>query len=240
MSEPDTDITAFRRWAAKPSVRREGNHEYPPGPKARRTRSRVLAAAARTFETNGYQRTTMADVAAAAGVSLGTVYQYFRDRTDIVAALVGDNVDRMLERTNTVWQASEGIEGLRRVIGNFIDSYAAVAPMAGVWEEVCHIDETMAELRRSFNRLFIGSVERELARAAANGLVRNDLDHAIAARALTAMVDRYCYVTHVLDPPAGGPPSPQDSTEVLTRLWAAAVGLSLDGGPSHMTSQHGM
>jgi hypothetical protein len=42
------------------------------------------------------------------------------------------------------------------------------------------------------------------------------------------MVDRYCYVIYVFDPPEDGPPSAEESARLLTELWASAVGLSGD------------
>jgi AcrR family transcriptional regulator len=205
------------------AVRREGDRELPLGPKATRTREAILAAAAQQFVADGYQRSSMAAVADAADVSLGTVYQYFRDRSDLVAALVQRGVVAML-RQDTAWRAGEGRAGIDRVIGNFVHSYVTYAGMAGVWEEVSHVDDELAQLRRQLGRIFTDSVERELRRGAKAGLVRDDLDPAIAARALTAMVDRYCYVTYVFDPPRH-PPSPNESVATLAALWAGAVGL---------------
>src|SRR5947209_4584819 len=109
------------------AVRREGAREMPLGPKAAHTRERILAAAAACFVDHGYQQTTVADVAAAAGVSLGTVYQYFRDRSDLVVALVRQGVADMLGRADTTWRAEEGLEGLNRVVTNFVSSYAEAA-----------------------------------------------------------------------------------------------------------------
>jgi AcrR family transcriptional regulator len=167
-------------------------------------------------------------VASAAGVSLGTVYQYFRDRADLVAAILQANVTRMLDQTDTVWRASEGTEGLYRVLHNFVSSYAERAEMARVWEEVCHVDEDLAQLRRTLSRVFTGVVAREIRRAGRMGLVRDDVDPDLAARALAGMVDRYCYVTYVFDPP-DDPPSPEESARMLTELWASAIGLRPPG-----------
>lgn len=204
------------------AVRRDRDRDHAPGPKARRTRATILSAAAELFAAQGYQRTTVADVAAAAGVSLGTVYQYFLDRRDLVAALVQVATTRMLDRADTAWHAEEGVDGLHRVLHNFVSSYAEVGAMARVWEEVTHVDDDLAELRRELGRVFTGQVEREIRRAAARGAVRDDVDAAIAARALSGMVDRYCYVTYAFDP-SDDPPSAEESAEVLTKLWQSAI-----------------
>lgn len=211
---------------AERAVRREGDRELPLGPKAARTRTAILDAAKELFAAHGYQATSVGDVAAAAGVSLGAVYQYFRDRSDLVAALLQAQVTRMLGQTDTRWRASEGRAGLYRVLYNFVASYAERAELAGVWEEVCHVDDDLADLRRTLSRVFTGVVANELRRAAHEGLLRADLDPDLAATALSGMVDRYCYVTYAFDPPDDGAPSAEESAELLTELWATAVGLT--------------
>ena len=207
------------------AVRREGDRELPLGPKARRTRAAILDAAARLFSEQGYQATSVGDVANAAGVSLGTVYQYFRDRSDLVAALLQANVTRMLTQTDTEWRAAEGRPGLYRVLHNFVAFYADQAAMSRVWEEVCHLDDDLADLRRTLSRVFTAVVARELRQAGRAGVLRGDLDPDLAAVALAGMVDRFCYVTYVFDPPGEGPPAPEEAADLLTELWASAVGL---------------
>lgn len=204
------------------ALRRDGDRELPLGPKAQRTREAILVAAATCFAAQGYAGTTVADVATAAGVSLGTVYQYFRDRADLVAALVNRAMHVMFERADPTYRVAEGEAGLHRIILSFITSYTEVAALAGVWEEVTHVDEGLADLRRGLGRAFTGRVEKELRRAADAGEIRDDLDVELAARALTAMVDRYCYVTYVFDPPTR-PPSAAKSASVLAKLWGAAI-----------------
>ncbi len=52
------------------------------------TRQKVLAAAEKLFGTNGYDGTSIADVAGAAGVGVGTVYHHFADKRAIFLALL--------------------------------------------------------------------------------------------------------------------------------------------------------
>jgi AcrR family transcriptional regulator len=60
-------------------------HSEPSGRRrARATRSRITKAAARLFAERGFTRTTMADIAAAAGVAVQTVYFVFHTKTEVL------------------------------------------------------------------------------------------------------------------------------------------------------------
>jgi TetR/AcrR family transcriptional repressor of nem operon len=51
-------------------------------------RERLIAAAAETFYAAGVEKTTLADIAAAAGIPLGNVYYYFKTKDALVQAVV--------------------------------------------------------------------------------------------------------------------------------------------------------
>jgi AcrR family transcriptional regulator len=206
-------------------VRREGDRELPAGPRALKTRASLLSAAAELFSSQGYLETTVGQIAEQAGVALGTFYQYFRDRADIMGTLVRTTVVDVL-KVDDPWDPARGRAGLRHVIAAFVRLYAATAPFQAVWEEVTQVDSDMAELRRESTRLFMDAVTGALEKGAKAGTVRCDLDLRSMARALTAMVDRYCYLTYVFDPPADGIPSPDETTDLLTTLWADALALT--------------
>ena len=55
--------------------------------KAEQTRQRILETALRLFGTKGYEGTTMRDIAAEAGCSLGLTYRYFTRKEDLVLSL---------------------------------------------------------------------------------------------------------------------------------------------------------
>jgi AcrR family transcriptional regulator len=52
--------------------------------KSQRTRAAIVEAALRLFREHGYERTTMRAIAAAAGVSVGNAYYYFRSKEELV------------------------------------------------------------------------------------------------------------------------------------------------------------
>jgi AcrR family transcriptional regulator len=58
-----------------------------------RTRGAILDAAQRCVERYGVKRTTMSDIASTAGVAKATLYNHFRAKDDVLAALVEARVD---------------------------------------------------------------------------------------------------------------------------------------------------
>ncbi len=58
-------------------------------------RERLVAAACRLFHTQGVERTTLADIAGAAGVPLGNVYYYFKTKDEIIAAVLDGHAGRI-------------------------------------------------------------------------------------------------------------------------------------------------
>ena len=55
--------------------------------KALQTRQHILDTALNLFASQGYQKTTLRDIATQAGVSLGLAYRYFARKEELVAAL---------------------------------------------------------------------------------------------------------------------------------------------------------
>lgn len=183
----------------------------------------------RLFSEHGYQNTTVQDIIDDVGISFGAFYQYFRDRADLVRALLEDHVARrQAEENSGQWQADEGLEGVHRVVSGFVNWYSANADFAAVWEQVCHVDEELAEVRRDLGRQMTERVEAELLRGSGAGTTRpfDPEEAALAARALNGMVDRFCYVSYVFDIPEGGAPDPSAASRILTDLWARGIGLA--------------
>jgi AcrR family transcriptional regulator len=58
----------------------------------------ILAGATRVFETEGYARATTNRIAAAAGVSVGSVYQYFPDKDAMLTELMRRYREKLVER----------------------------------------------------------------------------------------------------------------------------------------------
>jgi AcrR family transcriptional regulator len=56
-------------------------------------RSQIVAAATELFSTQGFYRTTIKDIAKLAGISSGLVYQYVREKEDVLLLVLLDVID---------------------------------------------------------------------------------------------------------------------------------------------------
>ena len=63
-----------------------------------RRRRQVVAAAIALFGKRGYHASTIRDIAAAAGVSVGLIYQYFGDKEDVLFLAIVDVLDSYRRR----------------------------------------------------------------------------------------------------------------------------------------------
>lgn len=83
-------------------------------PKGMMTRQRILDAALMLFASKGYAETTMRDIAAAAGCSLGLAYRYFDSKEDLILELYR-------------WLADQ-LEGQARLLlaGNMADRFQSL------------------------------------------------------------------------------------------------------------------
>lgn len=59
------------------------------------TRNRVLKAARELFDTQGYQGTTIREIASHAGVSVGSVFTSFASKGDILSQVMEERLDRL-------------------------------------------------------------------------------------------------------------------------------------------------
>lgn len=74
--------------------------------RSRQTVEVILQATARVLVRYGYDRTTTNLVAEKAGVSIGSLYEYFPNKESLVAALATAHVEELMERVDRVLGAS--------------------------------------------------------------------------------------------------------------------------------------
>ncbi|MFD2093849.1 TetR family transcriptional regulator [Blastococcus deserti] len=128
-----------------------------------RTRLGLLAGAARAFADHGLRRSTMQSIAAAAGVAKATLYNHFRTKDEVAAALLAAELDRLaavaagrpLDQALAALADELGAHPvLRRLAGTEPELLTALLGVdAGRWAELTgrlavalHLDDDAAEL----------------------------------------------------------------------------------------------
>lgn len=89
--------------------------------KKRAARVQILATANRLIQAEGYEQTTMRDIATGAGISYQTLYNYFPTKGDILFQLLVDQIEDMSDHYAAV---------LRNFDGDLLDALDELARLA--------------------------------------------------------------------------------------------------------------
>lgn len=101
---------------------------------ARERRKQILKASMRCFRKRGFHQTTLRDIAAEFGMSVGHIYNYFESKEAIIEALVENNVTRFNEMVSQekLHRPSTAKRVPREYLATFVDAYLdpEIAPFA--------------------------------------------------------------------------------------------------------------
>lgn len=213
-----TDLLPMTTVASRPrpnSAPRAGDT-----PKSRRTRARILDAAARLVAEVGYARADAAEIAAGAGLTRGAMLYHFPTRETLTRALA-DHLQH--ERARAFESAAGASVGTGDAIERAVDVYwrllgtPAFRAFAAL-EHAASADETLAEMIRpaqeAFDRAAFGGggsaallqagaaprfqASRDLARFALEGMARAELTYDDEAR-VRRLLDVLKRAAHMLN-----------------------------------------
>lgn len=192
--------------------------------RGRETQARLVDAARRVFERDGYQAARVADIAVEAGVAHGTFYTYFDSKLDILRAVIESVIEEMATASAT--SGPVGGSALDRIeFGNrmFFDVYRRNARLMEIFEEVSSTEPEFRAIRRQIRMMWVRRTERSIRAMQESGMADPRLDAACAASALGSMADNFAYIWLVL-----GESFDEDvAVNTLSRLWAQAIGLEV-------------
>ncbi|MEW9528174.1 TetR/AcrR family transcriptional regulator [Microbispora sp. NPDC049125] len=83
-------------------------------------RRRLMTAAARVLHQQGVERTTIADIAGAAGVPVGNVYYYFKTKDELVQAALAEHSGYLAELTGDLDKLPDPLERLKALVGVWV------------------------------------------------------------------------------------------------------------------------
>ena len=84
--------------------------------KGARTRARIVEGAAALIHERGVAATTLEDVKVAADVSGSQMYHYFRDKDELVQAVIDHNAEAIVSRNRQALAGANGVEVWRKMV----------------------------------------------------------------------------------------------------------------------------
>ncbi|HEX9036088.1 MAG TPA: TetR/AcrR family transcriptional regulator [Ktedonobacterales bacterium] len=156
-----------------------------------RTRDSLLRAAAELFVARGYAGVTADEIAAAAGVSVGAFYNYYRNKRQILMALaqkrLGDIFSHLrLARMDLAH--GDHHEVIRAVIASVIASDRSPG-LRGVWQQLMSLEPELAPYQTAIRAYARDQLARQLQSAREAGRLWPDLDIEATSLAIFAMLD---------------------------------------------------
>jgi AcrR family transcriptional regulator len=186
--------------------------------RAQATVDAIIQATARVLTEEGYDRASTNRIAQAAGVSIGSLYQYFPSKEALVSALVEEHTSAMLEVVNRSLSAvgrADLPEGARGMVDAVIAAYrldpklhhvlCQEVPKIGELKRIYGFEEKLAELARSYLHALRAQIRHQdldravfllvnavpsVIRASVDADPKGDNDAALG-RELTDMILRY-------------------------------------------------
>ena len=159
-------------------------------------RQQILAAAQRCFRRNGFHSTSMQDVIAEAGLSVGAVYRYFKSKDDLITSIaetVLDGADQIFEDLASHNPPESLLETMARAL-SFVDTQTGpegIFPLAlQVWAEAQRdpvLADFVAEKYTTIRQHFVAAA----ARAQDTGELPPDADVAAIGAVLFGMLPGY-------------------------------------------------
>lgn len=195
----------------------------------RRRTHEIIEAATGCFLAQGFHQTSMADLAAAAGVSMGLLYRYFANKDALIIAAAKQDRDAMLLDLGRLGEASDAAMALR----HFARDQVRQAAIPGYMPLLCEVlaescrNPAIADLVAADDQALRDGLVAALARLQARGRIRPDRDLAGFAGLYLSLIDGMTSRAHI-DPAF----DPDRTLDLFMPVMEGLAGLAHDTPPT--------
>lgn len=159
-------------------------------------RREILAAAERVFKVRGLEAAKMEEIAREAEFSVGSLYNFFRNKDELCAAVIGGIADEFIrEFENSVLPGEDALEALKALVRlrlthmrahrEFFRMMLALKPESGISPDMV----LLKDLRAVYG-VYVKRVAELFRRAMRQGRVRK-MDPLYAALAMEGVINAY-------------------------------------------------
>lgn len=180
--------------------------DTPPAPSRRERQSaeraeRILRAAAFLFAEKGFHRTTTREIAEAADVAEGTLYNYFQSKNDLLFGIMAQIADGEIQETRdshaTSNNARQDFANLLAMRKRYLDENTEM--LQAVFSEILADSELRQGYQEQILKPTIQSLENDLALHVQAGQIRPI--HIPAAARVLAAINNGLFILKILDDP---------------------------------------
>lgn len=188
--------------------------KHPRQQRSAETVERILTAAARIFDERGYRGTTTNHVARQAGVSIGSLYQYFPNKDALLVALAERHVDdvasRFGARLATLRQDRPPLDDTVRALLELTVELNDTSRLHAILFSDCPRTPALVDRLGRFTDLLVAEVAWHLERTGRGGA-----DPELRARLVVAAADAAVHEVVLSLPPGAGRAAATDELAVL-------------------------
>ena len=165
-------------------------------------RAQVVDIAARLFRAQGYDATSLQDLADAVGIQKGSIYHYIETKEDLLFEII-QTVHERTEGGNTAWRDVEG-SALSKVRA-FVEGHVRVSVDNLEYAEVFFRDSRALSASRSAQIIeardrYEATLKKLVAAAIKEGSTRPGIDASLATRVIFGMIN-WIYLWYRADGP---------------------------------------
>ncbi len=163
------------------------------GPRALKTRKRILAATARLLDERGVLDLSVVEIARAAGTSPATFYHYFKDVEEValeLAETAAEEMPALFALIDGSWRGRAGLDRAREIVDGFIrhwEAHHAVLLLRNL--ESDRGNRRFHRVRRDALGPLLDAFAAKIERAQADGHVEPELHPWVAAAAIGSLLE---------------------------------------------------
>ncbi len=190
IGDPD-ESGELRALAAALFPAREELPRVPQQARSREKRDEILKVAVSLFVERGYNGTTSDDIAAAAGVSVGTFYNYFRNKRQVLVMLVLARLEDIFGNLQLARLDFSLGHHHRPIIRDAIAAALGGSQqgLRRVWMELMSLEPELIPYQQIIRRYVLTQLEANLRAARDKGETWPDLDVEATALAIFSLLD---------------------------------------------------
>ena len=205
-------------------VLRLGDPKEPKTPKGVRTKAKIMAAGRTVMARHGFLNSRIQDVATEAGCALGTVYTYFDDKADLLAALLEEVFPEQMAVSRRTLHRGDGATVLYGIVHDYLAVYRRHCDLFQLLAEATATDERFRAYWFTVRGEFVVTMVRGFETAKKSGELDLPGDPVLWASAIGGLVHNFATVWFGMGGerhdgiPFRDDVSLDESAELLTRI----------------------